>query len=130
MVEQANVIGIVDDDSSMRDALDLVLTALGFQTELYASAEEFISVARMSEAACLLVDIQLGDISGVEMVHQLCAIDCNFPIIFMTGSHDEILHRQAMELGCVAFLHKPFPEDQLVESIKKATGSIPDRLLN
>ena len=130
MVEKPNVIAIVEDDPSVRDALDLMLSFLGFQTELYASAEEFISAARMSEATCLLVDIQLGDISGVEMAHQLCAIGCYFPIIFMTGSHDEILQRQAMETGCVAFLHKPFPEDQLVESIKKATGSIPDRLLN
>lgn len=125
MVEQPITIGIVDDDPQLLDTLERILSFKGFQTEQYASAEEFINAARTSKAACLLVDIQLGDISGVELARELCAIDCKFPIIFMSGSNDTVLYKQAIDFGCVAFLHKPFPVDQLIESIMKATVSRP-----
>lgn len=125
MVEQPITIGIVDDDDQLREVLDQILSYKGFQTEQYASAEQFINAARTSKAACLLVDIQLGDISGVELARELSAIDCKFPIIFMSGSNDTILYKQATDFGCVAFLHKPFPADQLIESIMKATLSKP-----
>jgi len=121
MVEQPITVGVVDDDPQLRNALEQILTSKGFQTEQYASAEAFINAARTSKADCLLVDIQLGDISGIELARELRAIDCKFPIIFMTGSNDTILYKQAMDCGCVAFLHKPFPADQMVESIMKAT---------
>lgn len=130
MVEQQNVIAIVDDDPGMLDALELMLSALGFQTELYGSAEEFIGALATTEAVCLLVDIQLGDITGIELARYLSTLDRGFPIIFMTGLHDEMIQKQAMEVGCAAYLHKPFPADQLLESIMSATGSIPDNLLN
>ena len=121
MVEPPITIGVVDDDPEIRDALDQILSSKGFQTELYASAEDFIEAAKTSKAGCLLVDIQLGDISGIELTRQLYAIDCIFPVIFMSGSNDTFMYSQAMDLGCVAFLHKPFPVDQLVESIMRAT---------
>ncbi|HEY1473294.1 MAG TPA: response regulator [Pseudolabrys sp.] len=125
MVEQPIIIGVVDDDPMMRDSLERLLESRGFQTEQYASAEAFIIAAKTSKAACLLVDIQLGDITGVELARQLTASDCTFPVIFMTGSSDTMVYQQAMDCGCVAFLHKPFPADQLVESIMKATLSLP-----
>jgi FixJ family two-component response regulator len=128
MVEPPITVGVVDDDPEIRDALEWILSSKGFQTELYASAEEFIEAAKTSKAACLLVDIQLGDISGVELARQLSAIDCIFPVIFMSGSSDTVMYRQAMDLGCVAFLHKPFPADQLVESIMMATLAMPGKL--
>ncbi|HEY7228873.1 MAG TPA: response regulator [Pseudolabrys sp.] len=120
MVEDQCVVAVVDDDEGLRDALELLLASLGFQIELYASAEEFLAEAMDSRASCLLVDLHLGDISGVELVRQLSSIDCPFPVIFMTGSCDAVMEKQAMEAGCIAFLHKPFPEDQLLESIKRA----------
>jgi FixJ family two-component response regulator len=90
---------------------------------LFASAEEFLGAAATSEAACLVVDIQLGGISGVELGRQLSASGFTFPIIFMTGSRDELHRRQAMELGCAAFLLKPFSADRLIEAVAKAIGS-------
>lgn len=116
-----NVIAIVEDDPDIRDVLDLLLTAQGYRTELFASAEQFMSAATTIKPVCLVVDIQLGDLSGVEMARHLYAMGYDFPVIFMTGSHDAILHRQALDLGCAAFLHKPFPMEQLVESVAKAT---------
>jgi FixJ family two-component response regulator len=71
---------------------------------------------------CLVVDIQLGDISGVELAHQLMADGFTFPIIFMTGLDDAIIQSQAVAAGCVAYLRKPFPANVLVDAIKKAVG--------
>jgi FixJ family two-component response regulator len=122
MTERRKVVAIVDDDPGMRDALDLLLSSLGYRTELFASAEEFTSAPMTSNPACLVIDIQLGGISGLECARKLFLMGRAIPTVFMTGSHDEIVQRQALELGCVAFLHKPFPNDQLLESIARATG--------
>lgn len=114
------VIAIIDDDPDLLEALDLMLSSRGYRPALFASAEEFLGAAATSEAACLVVDIQLGGISGVELGRQLSASGFTFPIIFMTGSREELHRRQAMDVGCVAFLLKPFPEDRLIESITSA----------
>jgi FixJ family two-component response regulator len=116
-----DVIGIVDDDPGVRDALDLLLTSYGYRTELYASAEAFIIAATTTKSACLLVDIELGDITGVELGRQLSAMGHAFPIIFMTGSYDARTQKQAQDFGCIAFLHKPFQAEQLIESVVRAT---------
>jgi FixJ family two-component response regulator len=128
VVDSQVTVGIVDDDPEVRDALEVILLSKGFQIELYASAEEFIEAAKTTKAACLLIDIQLGDISGVELARQLSATNCIFPLIFMSGSSDPVMYKQAMDLGCVAFLHKPFPADQLFESIMMATIAMPGKL--
>jgi FixJ family two-component response regulator len=122
MTFSRKVVGIIDDDPAMRRALSTLLTALGYLTEVYASGEEFIDAAFKSEARCLVVDIQLGDISGVELGRHLLAMGLTFPVIFMTGSVDGLARRQATELGCVAFLQKPFPPNQLAEAIIEALG--------
>ena len=126
MATKRNVIAIVDDDVGMRTALQNLLSGFGYRTEVYASAEEFVRAVMTTEASCLVVDIQLGDISGVELGHHLSATGFEFPIIFMTGSQEETHRRQAMDLGCVAYLNKPFPADRLTEAITKAIGSAPD----
>jgi len=118
-----SVIAVIDDDPELLEALDLMLSSCGYRPELFASAEEFLNVAATSGAACLVVDIQLGDISGVELGRQLLAKGFTFPIIFITGSRDELHRRQAIDLGCVAFLLKPFPSDRLIEAITSAIGS-------
>jgi FixJ family two-component response regulator len=118
-----SVIAVIDDDPEILEALDIMLSSLGYRPELFASAEEFLNVAATSNAACLVVDIQLGDISGVEVGRQLSAKGFTFPIIFITGSRDERHQQQAIALGCVAFLLKPFPSDRLIEAITSAIGS-------
>jgi FixJ family two-component response regulator len=120
MASSRNVVAIVDDDPGMRQALESMLCAFGYRTELYASAEEFVRAAITTEASCLVVDIQLGDISGIELGRLLTATGFEFPIIFMTGSVEEMHRRQAMDHGCVAYLQKPFPAKQLIEAISKA----------
>jgi FixJ family two-component response regulator len=100
--------------------LETLTVALGYQTELYESAEEFIQGAAFSKASCLLVDIQLGDISGVELARHLAAGGIRRPIIFMTGSQDTALRDQAMDFGCVAYLLKPFAASLLSAALVKA----------
>ena len=117
---EKNVIAVVEDDAGIRDALERLLTSWGYGVELYGSAEEFIGAAISSVAACLLVDIQLGDISGVELGRHLLSNGLTFPIIFMTGSQDEIVRRQALDFGCIAYLLKPLQTRQLKEAIDLA----------
>jgi FixJ family two-component response regulator len=124
MVEQPSVIAVVDDDPTIREALERLLSSYGYRTELYSSAAEFLGAAIKSEAACLLVDIQLGDISGIELARHLAANGFKFPIIFMTGSSDQDIRRQAMAFGCVAFFQKPFGADELIDAISQCTAPL------
>jgi FixJ family two-component response regulator len=124
MVEQQIVIAVVDDDTAMREALERLLSSYGYRTELYSSAEEFLGAAVDSEAACLLVDIQLGDISGIELARHLAANGFKFPIIFMTGSSDQEIRRQARDFGCAAFFQKPFGSNELIDAISQCTAPL------
>ena len=119
---QKNVIAVVDDDAGIRGALEGLLASWGYGVELYGSAEEFIRASTSSAAACLLVDIQLGDVSGVELGRHLASSGFTFPIIFVTGSQDELFRRQALDVGCIAYLLKPLQTRQLKEAIDLAIG--------
>jgi FixJ family two-component response regulator len=117
-----NIVGIVDDNPRMREAIRRILSAFGYITYTFDSAEAFIKVAATSKANCLVVDIQLGDISGVELVRQLTESGFTFPVIFITDLDDETIRSQATQLGCVAYLRKPVSADRLIEAIVKASG--------
>ena len=123
MQEDTIAIAVIDDEPGVRKALARLLSAFGYRAESFASAEEFLSAAPTSKATCLIVDFNLGDVSGLELARRLSKARFDFPIIFITGSADDTVRMQCMEFGCVAFLHKPFPEDQLMRSVKKATQS-------
>jgi FixJ family two-component response regulator len=123
MALPGKVIAIIDDHVAIREAMAALVGSLGYRTEIYTSGEEFIEAAMKSEASCLLVDIELGDITGVELVRHLSELGLTFPVIFMTGSQDATVRRQATEFGCVAYLLKPFPANHLVEALDEAIGS-------
>jgi len=118
-----HTIALVDDDPGVRKSLARLLSASEYRVETFASAEEFLSAAPTSKATCLVVDFNLGDMSGLELTRRLCAAGFDLPIIFMTGSADDMVRMQCMEFGCAAFLPKPFPEGRLIQAIKKATRS-------
>jgi FixJ family two-component response regulator len=120
MAVREHVIAVVDDDPGVRKALARLLSVFGYRVELFASAPEFLRVAATSEAACLLVDIQLGDMSGLTLARHLSAAGFEFPIIFMSGSAGEAALKQSVDLGSVAFLRKPFPDAGLIDAIAKA----------
>jgi FixJ family two-component response regulator len=123
MAMQRNVVAVVDDDPGIRKAMAFLLSAFGYCTELFDSGRAFLEAAATSEASCVVVDIQLGDISGLDMGRRLAANGCKTPIIFMTALDDESVHRQAMDLG-VACPRKPFLADRLIDELVKAISHI------
>jgi len=120
MSDLQKTVAVVDDDPEMRASLAALLDALGYRAETYDSAETFLTCASTCKASCLVIDINLGDITGVELVHQLSADGLKWPIIFMTGLVDATVRNQAMALGPIAFLQKPFRANDLVDAIKKS----------
>lgn len=116
------VVAIVEDDASMLKGLQRLLRAHGIATEVYTSAEAFLERAAASEAGCLVVDINLGGISGIELQRRLAAAGSRVPIIFMTAVDSEVVEREAIEVGCVAYLRKPFTARQLMVAIDNTVG--------
>jgi FixJ family two-component response regulator len=116
------IVAVVDDDLGIRVSLSVLLKAIGCHAESFDSAEAFLKAAPSSMASCLVVDMQLGDISGIELTRQLIEEGFKFPIIFISALDDASVRRQVDAAGCVAFLIKPFASKLLVDAITKATG--------
>jgi FixJ family two-component response regulator len=114
------IIAVVEDDASMQRSIVRLLEARGFGTRPFASAEEFLDDESAGEVVCLILDIQLNGISGIELRRRLAASGSGLPVIFITGIDDEAVQQQAIEAGCVAYLRKPFAANQLIEAINKA----------
>ncbi len=125
MSVKRKVVAIIDDNVRLLGALSRLLSGIGYHTELYASAKEFLDVAMTSEALCLIVDIQLGDSCGLKLARHLAKTGFTIPVIFMTGNSDEALKKQAVEIGCIAFLLKPFSAEALVEILNTLPGDLP-----
>ena len=116
------VIAIVDDDAGVLRVLGRLLSGCGYRTELFGSAEEFLSAETKNKAACLISDIELGNISGLELVRQLSAEGSRLPVIFMSGSGIDEYRKQVTDLGSVAYLQKPVASALLITAIEKAIG--------
>jgi FixJ family two-component response regulator len=115
------VIAVLDDNPEILRALSRGLSALGYDSELYVSANEFLDAAATSQAACLVVDVELGESCGFDLPQQLGAAGFSFPIIFMSGHSSDSVKRRVIESGGLAFLSKPFsPEDVRQALIKLA----------
>ena len=117
------VVAVVDDDAAMRGSVGRLLRSAGYDAELLPSGEAMLDCVATSAAVCLVVDIHLGGMSGVELGRQLSARGVALPIIFMSGVADHATEEAAIEVGCVAFLHKPFPANLLMDAIEKALQS-------
>jgi FixJ family two-component response regulator len=116
------VVGVVENDPGMLKALERLLTAHGFVVEPYVSAEAFLAGAINNEMTCLVLDIDLGGMSGIELRRQLAASGCALPVIFVTALDSPATRQQAMDAGCFAYLLKPFPSSLLFAAIDKASG--------
>jgi len=114
-------IAVVEDDPSMLQGLSRLLSALGFRVDGFASAESFLDSLAQCEAACLVVDIHLGGISGIDLKRKLVASGNDFPVIFMTAVDSEATRQAAVDAGCVAYLRKPFLSKLLVEAISQVS---------
>jgi FixJ family two-component response regulator len=119
MTDVTPVVFIVDDDISVRESLELLIKSAGLKPELFGSAQEFLSRPRPTVPSCLVLDVTLPGLSGLELQKQL-AERTDMPIIFMTGHGDIPMSVQAMKAGAVEFLTKPLKDDVLLEAVRGA----------
>jgi FixJ family two-component response regulator len=116
----APLILVVDDDESVREALCGFLRSTGFAVNAFASGEEFLTSNQLRSANCLVLDVRMPGISGIELQRQLVADHCEIPVIFITAHGDEGIRTQALSGGAGAILIKPFSEDALLNAIESA----------
>jgi FixJ family two-component response regulator len=120
---QTKLIAILDDDDSMRTALQGLLKAVGLPAQAFASAEEFLESGQQYKTACLIADIRMPGMTGLELQAQLNAEHCKIPTIFITAHGDTKMRMQALRAGAVEFLLKPFDDEVLLESVRAALES-------
>src|SRR5882672_5184412 len=119
-LEDTKLVAIVDDDDLMRSALQGLLKAVGWPARAFASAEEFLTSGQQHETACLIADIRMPGMSGLELQAKLNAEHCRIPTIFITAHGDARMRMQALRAGAVEFLAKPFDDEALLESVRAA----------
>ena len=122
MTIREKAVAVVDDDPLMLGAIDRLLKARGFEVMAFQSAEAFLEDEASKEVACLVLDISLGGISGLELGRRLAASGNRPPIVFITAIEDAWAHREAIEIGCVAYLPKPFQGSELIRAISEGMG--------
>jgi FixJ family two-component response regulator len=120
---KTRLVAIVDDDDSMRSALHGLLQSADLPAQAFASAEEFLNSGQQHQISCLIADIRMPGMSGLELQAQLNADRCRIPIIFITAHGDEKMRMQALRAGAVEFMAKPFNDEALLESVRAALDS-------
>jgi FixJ family two-component response regulator len=120
---KTKLVAIVDDDDLVRSALHGMLKAVGLPALAFASAEEFLKSGQQRHTACLIADIRMPGISGLELQARLNAEHCRIPTIFITAHGDSQMRMQALRAGAVEFLAKPFDDEALLESVRAALES-------
>jgi FixJ family two-component response regulator len=120
---KAHMISVVDDDQSMRDATSRLVRSLGFAVATFASAEAFLESDRIEDSSCLITDVQMPGLSGVDLQNRLIADGRLMPIIGVTAFPEESIRTQMLEAGAVGFLSKPFNDECLIDCIATALKS-------
>jgi FixJ family two-component response regulator len=120
---KTRLVAIVDDDDLTRGSLQGLLKAVGLPAQAFASAEEFLNSGQQHQIACLIADIRMPGMSGLELQAKLNAERCRIPIIFITAHGDAKMRTQALRAGAVEFLAKPFDDEALLESVRAALAS-------
>jgi FixJ family two-component response regulator len=113
-------IAVIDDDESVRDALKSLLKAAGFKAEAFSSALDFLDSCQLAGLACLILDVRMPGMSGIELQDRLTTADHGVPIIFISAHADEEARARALASGAVAFLIKPFGDEALLDAIDAA----------
>ena len=114
------LISIVDDDDALRSSLDNLIRSVGLRAQGFSSAEAFLSSNHVQETRCLILDVRMPGMNGPELQRQMAAAKSHIPIIFITAHEDDVQRTQALEAGAVAFLQKPFYEEELLNAINAA----------
>jgi FixJ family two-component response regulator len=119
-VNQVPIISIVDDDASTRTAIARLLTSLKFSAHAFASAREFLLSPRLRDTSCLIADVEMPGMSGIDLQEYLIAHGYNTPMIFITAFPEDRIRERVMTAGAVDFLSKPFEELRLLECLDRA----------
>jgi FixJ family two-component response regulator len=120
---RANLVLVVDDDPAMLRSIGRLLRQFGYTSLLFPSAEAFENHGDFDEAVCILLDINLGDVSGIELRHRLKANGNSVPVIYMTGNDSPVVRTAAYQSGCLAYLTKPFSTRSLMEPLERASAA-------
>jgi FixJ family two-component response regulator len=116
------LISIVDDDEEMREATKGLIRSLGYQAATFASAEEFLQSDSVDNSSCLIADVQMPGLSGIDLRRDLIARGIKMPTIFITAFPEEGARLRALTAGAIGYLGKPFSEDSLLECLNRALG--------
>jgi len=116
------LIAIVDDDRSFREALESLLTLIGFQTTIFASARDFLDSPQFPNVSCAILDVSMPGMDGLELQRHLVATH-PIPVIFITDLRDAMTQDRALRQGAISFLNKPVSEDTLLDALNSALGA-------
>lgn len=116
------IIAIVDDDASVRAAIRSLLRSVGFRAETFVSAEDLLGSALLGDLACLIVDVRLPGMSGLDLQRRLASVGSESPLVFISAHDDPLDRKQAFDAGAFAFLRKPFAENALIDAVRSALG--------
>lgn len=121
-------ISIIDDDASMREAIKTLIGSLGLNVDEFSAAEDFLNSGGSQVCDCLILDVRMPGLSGLELQRRLAADNSQIPIVFITAHYNDEERRRAMEAGAVAFLSKPFTEQELLNAIGTSLAKDKEKL--
>jgi two-component system, LuxR family, response regulator FixJ len=124
MLSDKAVVHVIDDDQAMRESLAFLLSTIGLEVQTYESAVAFLKVAREVDAGCVITDVRMPELSGVDLLRQLRELKLAIPVIVITGHGDVPLAVEAMKIGALDFLEKPFDDEVLLASVRSALSQL------
>lgn len=122
---ETRLVSIVDDDESLRRSVKNLLTSVGFRVETFASAEAFLQSAHRADTRCVVLDLRMPGMSGLELLTRLAADRSPIPVVILTAHSDDEERRRTLQAGAVAFLGKPFHGEALLGAVKRALAETP-----
>ena len=126
MNEERPTVFVLDDDAGVREAIEDLLASVGLRAELFGSAQDFLRCKRPESPSCLVLDVRLPGISGLDLQRELAKTNTHMPIIFISAHGDIPMAARATKAGAVEFLAKPFPDQDLLDAIQQALAGNPE----
>ncbi len=120
--DNASVVAVIDDDNDVGDVLGGLLETMGYQVETYRSGTEFLAGAQFDRLACLVVDQNMPQMTGLQMIERLADRGVNIPALLITGIHDPVVERKAADLGVMTVLEKPMSHHELLRFVSVSVG--------
>ena len=118
--KDTGIVSIVDDDASLRRSVGNLLTSAGFRVQAFASEEEFLASPQRANTGCLVLDLRMAGMSGLDLLKHLGAIGSRIPVVILTAHGDDDARQRALQAGAIAFLGKPFRCDALLDAVRTA----------